>query len=722
MADAQVLEVEGPDGPRQVRLSSPDRLMWPDAGITKGDLAAYVVAVGDPLVHHIGDRPVTLQRFPEGIEGEEFYQKNPPKGLPDWVRTVSCRYPSGRRHAQIVIDEVATAVWAVQMNTVTFHPWPVRTADNDNPDELRIDLDPQPGRTFSDSVEAALALRELMAEIGLTAFAKTSGNRGVHVYARVAPTHEFLDVRHGVIGIARELERRLPDLVTTSWWKEERGEKIFVDFNQACRDRTIASAYSPRPLPGAPVSTPVTWDELGSVDPKELTVRTVPELVASRGDAWAGIDDAVGDVAAAIALWDKDVERGLGELNFPPDFPKMPGEPPRVQPSKRRTDKADAEYMAPKAERDADLRTTWGMPVVPPVSPMLAKPVKDFTAVKVDVLYEPKWDGFRSIIFRSGDLVEIGSRNEKPMTRYFPDVVEAVLANFPEKCVIDGEIVLVSPESGDRLDFDLLQQRIHPAASRVKKLAAETPASFVAFDLLALGEESYLDKPFSERRAALEKALAGTAAPIHLTAATADRDVAKGWVTQFEGAGLDGVIAKPVDVAYEPDKRLMFKIKHERTADCVVAGYRVHKSGPDAIGSLLLGLYGEDGQLASVGVIGAFPMARRKELFDELQPLVAEWDEHPWNWAQPQEAEGGVRTPRSSEYSRWNNQKDLSFVPLRPERVVEVRYDHMEGVRFRHTAQFVRWREDRTPESCTFEQLEEPVSYDLADVLSAGSD
>jgi ATP-dependent DNA ligase len=392
----------------------------------------------------------------------------------------------------------------------------------------------------------------------------------------------------------------------------------------------------------------------------------------------------------------------------------MPGEPPRVQPSKRRQDKADTEYMAPKAERDADLRTTWGMPVVPPVSPMLAKPVKDFTAVKVDVLYEPKWDGFRSIIFRSGDLVEIGSRNEKPMTRYFPDVVEAVLANFPEKCVIDGEIVLVSPESGDRLDFDLLQQRIHPAASRVKKLAAETPASFVAFDLLSLDGVSYMDKPFSERRAALEKALATAQAPIHLTAATADQDEAKGWFTQFEGAGLDGVIAKPVDVHYEPDKRLMFKIKHERTADCVVAGYRTHKSGDDAIGSLLLGLHAEDGSLQSVGVIGAFPMARRKELFEELQPLVTDFEHHPWAWAAQ---EMGSRTPTTGATSRWNAGKDLSFTPLRPERVVEVRYDHMEGIRFRHTAQFVRWREDRTPESCTYEQLEEPVSFDLADVL-----
>ena len=351
MADAQVLEVEGPDGPRQVRLSSPDRLMWPDVGITKGDLAAYVVAVGDPLVHHIGDRPVTLQRFPDGIDGEEFYQKNPPKGLPDWVRTVSCRYPSGRRHAQLVVDEVATAVWAVQMNTVTFHPWPVRTADNDNPDELRIDLDPQPGRTFADAVEAAVALREVMAEIGLTAFAKTSGNRGVHVYARVAPTHEFLDVRHGVIGIARELERRLPDLVTTSWWKEERGERIFVDFNQACRDRTIASAYSPRPLPGAPVSMPVTWAELTTVAPGDFTILTVPDVLEDRGDAWADIDGQVGDVAGALALWQRDVdERGLGELNFPPDYPKMPGEPPRVQPSRKRKETSDSSPSSPPTE------------------------------------------------------------------------------------------------------------------------------------------------------------------------------------------------------------------------------------------------------------------------------------------------------------------------------------------------------------------------------------
>jgi DNA ligase D-like protein (predicted polymerase) len=684
--------------------------MWPQDGITKLDLAEYVIAIGDGFMRALRDRPVTLQRFPDGIEGEEFYNKNPPKGLPEWARTVMCTYPSGRKHPQLVVDEPATAVWAMQMNTVTFHPWPVRTGNTDNPDELRIDLDPQPGRDFADAVEAAFALREVLAEVGLTGWAKTSGNRGVHVYCRVAPTHEFLDVRHGVIGIARELERRLPDLVTTSWWKEERGERVFVDFNQACRDRTIASAYSPRPLPGAPVSMPVSWDALRDVTPSDFTVRTVPGIVAAEGDPWEGIDEAVGDVAKAIALWDKDIhERGLGELNFPPDYPKMPGEPPRVQPSKRRKDREDSEYLGPKADRDA----AWGLPVIPPIAPMLAKPVKSIPDGD-GYIFEPKWDGFRSIIFRNGDTVEIGSRNEKPMTRYFPEIVEAVKANLPERCVVDGEIVVIGP-SGDRLDFDLLQQRIHPAVSRVKKLSLETPARFIAFDLLALGGENLMERPFAERRALLEEALADVEAPIHLTRATRDTSVAGDWFEQFEGAGLDGVIAKPVDVTYQPDKRVMLKIKHERTADCVVAGYRVHKSGSDAVGSLLLGLYTDDGTLMSVGVIGALPMARRKALMEELQPLVTTFDDHPWAWARE---EMGTRTPTSGATSRWNANKDLSFTPLRPERVVEVRYDHMEGPRFRHTAQFVRWRPDRDPGSCTFAQLEEAVSFDLADVLS----
>jgi ATP-dependent DNA ligase len=300
------------------------------------------------------------------------------------------------------------------------------------------------------------------------------------------------------------------------------------------------------------------------------------------------------------------------------------------------------------------------------------------------------------------------------MTRYFPELVAAVTEQFPRRCVIDGEIV-VPGQDGRRLDFEALLQRIHPAASRVRLLAEQTPAEFIAFDLLALDEVDHMETEFATRRELLEEALIDTGPGFHLTPATRDRDVAAQWFSQFEGAGLDGVIAKPLDGIYEPDKRVMFKVKHERTADCVVAGYRVHKSGPDAIGSLLLGLYNDEGKLASVGVIGAFPLATRHELFTELQPLVTTFDDHPWNWVRP---EPGVRNPREAEHSRWNAAKDLSFVPLRPERVVEIRYDHMEGTRFRHTAQFVRWRDDRDPRSCGFDQLEEPVNFNLADILA----
>lgn len=344
---------------------------------------------------------------------------------------------------------------------------------------------------------------------------------------------------------------------------------------------------------------------------------------------------------------------------------------------------------------------------MPPVSPMLAKSVK---AIPTDASYEPKWDGFRSICFRDGDQVELGSRNERPMTRYFPELIAAARAELPARCVIDGEIVIATDHG---LDFEALQQRIHPADSRVRMLAEHTPASFIAFDLLALGDRDFTPLPFRERRAALVDALTQSGPSFHVTPATTDVPTAQRWFDEFEGAGLDGVIAKPLNITYQPDKRVMFKIKHERTADCVVAGYRVHKSGgPDAqaIGSLLLGLYADDGQLASVGVIGAFPMAERRRLFAELQPLVTDFDDHPWNWA-------GERTPRKNETSRWNAGKDLSFVPLRPERVVEVRYDHMEGRRFRHTAQFSRWRADRDPRSCTYEQLEQPVTFSLGDIV-----
>jgi len=352
------------------------------------------------------------------------------------------------------------------------------------------------------------------------------------------------------------------------------------------------------------------------------------------------------------------------------------------------------------------------LPINPPVSPMLAKPVSDIPPGQI---YEPKWDGFRSIVFRDGAEVEIGSRNERPMTRYFPEVVEAILANFPERAVIDGEVI-VADTTRNMLDFEALQQRIHPAASRVKLLSEQTPASFVAFDLLAVGDEDLTGRPFAERRARLEEVLKAARPPVYVTPATSDLETGRRWFAEFEGAGLDGLIAKGKDLTYQPDKRVMSKIKHKRTADCVVAGYRVHKSGDDRIGSLLLGLYDERDVLVSVGVIGSFSMAVRQELFVQMQHLVTTFEGHPWNWAAHEQ---GERTPRKNEVSRWNAGKDLSFIPLRPERVVEVRYDYMEGIRFRHTAQFERWRPDRDPHTCTYEQLEQPVSFNLAEVLTS---
>ncbi len=349
---------------------------------------------------------------------------------------------------------------------------------------------------------------------------------------------------------------------------------------------------------------------------------------------------------------------------------------------------------------------------MPPVLPMLAKSV---AAIPAGMHYEAKWDGFRAIVFRDGDEVELGSRTGKPLTRYFPELVTAVRERLPERCVVDGEIVIARE---GHLDFDALSERIHPADSRVRTLAERTPASLVAFDLLALGDESLMNTPLTERRERLAGALSGVTAPVHLAPATMDIEVARQWFEQYEGAGLDGVVAKPPAGRYRPDERAMFKIKHERTADVVVAGYRLHKSGP-VVGSLLLGLYDDRGTLQHVGVSAAFTMKRRAELVTELEPLrMDDVSGHPWAAWSEEAAHETARLPGAP--SRWSGRKDLSWVPLRPERVAEVAYDHMEnGQRFRHTARFRRWRPDRTPSSCTYAQLEEPVRYDLAEILGA---
>ena len=362
------------------------------------------------------------------------------------------------------------------------------------------------------------------------------------------------------------------------------------------------------------------------------------------------------------------------------------------------------------------------LPVMPPVQPMLAKLARSLPEDE-GLVYEPKWDGFRCVVFRDGDEVELGSRNERPLTRYFPELPGPLRQSLPDRCVLDGEIVI----AGDRgLDFEALLQRIHPAASRIKLLAGQTPASFVAFDVLALGDDDLRGQPFAERRHLLETALAGAHPPVHLTPATTDPAVAAEWFDRFEGAGLDGVVAKLVDLPYRENERVMLKVKHQRTADCVVAGFRWHKSG-GVVGSLLLGLYDDEGTLHHVGVTASFTMARRRELVDEIAPLRENALEgHPWAaWASPEEERAGLRGPNAPEtrmpggQSRWNAKRDLSWEPLRPERVVEVAFDHLQGDRFRHATTFLRWRPDRDPRSCTYAQLDVAVPEELAAVFGA---
>ncbi|MFF3729320.1 non-homologous end-joining DNA ligase [Streptomyces sp. NPDC002476] len=328
---------------RTVRLSSPDKVYFPEPGYTKRDVAEYFRAVGPGITRALRDRPTTLQRFVDGVEGEFFYQKRAPKNLPDWIPTARITFPSGRQADEICPAEPAAVLWAANLGTLTFHPWPVRSADTDHPDELRIDLDPQPGTDYADAVRAAHELRSVLDDHDLRGWPKTSGGRGVHVFVPIEPRWTFTEVRRAAIATGRELERRMPDRVTTAWWKEERGERIFVDFNQTARDRTIASAYSVRPRPHAPVSAPLRWDEIDDAEPRDFDIRTMPKRYAEVGDVHADMEEYAFRLDALLELADRDErERGLGDLPYPPEYPKMPGEPKRVQPSRARSDEDGA--------------------------------------------------------------------------------------------------------------------------------------------------------------------------------------------------------------------------------------------------------------------------------------------------------------------------------------------------------------------------------------------
>jgi DNA ligase D len=339
-------------GGRDLRVSNPDRVIFPPTDrsgpVTKLDIVNYYLAVGEGIMRALARRPTTLERWPQGVHpgivistrekggGDAFFQKRTPRGAPDYVRTATIEFPSGRTADEICPTEIAVVAWAAQMGTITFHPWPVRREDLDHPDELRIDLDPQPGTDFADAVRAAAEARTLLKELDYIGFPKTSGGRGVHIYVRIEPRWTFTDVRHAAIAFGRELQRRMPGEVTTNWWKEERGERIFVDYNQNARDRTIASAYSVRPKPGAPVSAPLAWEELDDVAPEDFTVATMPARFAELGDRHAAIDDVAHSLEPLLEMYERDVAEGREDMPYPPDYPKMPGEPKRVQPSRDR--------------------------------------------------------------------------------------------------------------------------------------------------------------------------------------------------------------------------------------------------------------------------------------------------------------------------------------------------------------------------------------------------
>jgi DNA ligase D len=347
-AKAVMLEADG----REVRVSSPDRVIFPatdrTGDVTKLQIAEYYLAVEDGIMRALRERPTTLERWPKGVhegmtistreghKGDAFYQKRIPKGAPDYVETARIEFPSGRHADEICPTEIAVVAWCAHMGTLTFHPWPVRRADVDHPDELRLDLDPQPGTDFADAVEVAAEARALLGDLGYAGFPKTSGGRGIHIYVRIEPKWTFTDVRHAAIAFGRELERRMPGRVTTKWWKEERGETVFIDYNQNARDRTIASPYSVRPKPGAPVSAPLLWDEVGDVQPEDFTVESMPARFAEVGDRFAAIDDEHHSLEPLLEMYERDEAEGEGDMPYPPDYPKMPGEPKRVQPSRDR--------------------------------------------------------------------------------------------------------------------------------------------------------------------------------------------------------------------------------------------------------------------------------------------------------------------------------------------------------------------------------------------------
>ena len=658
-AEPAIVEVCG----HELRVSNPGKLFFPERKLTKLDLVNYYLECEQAVVRRLRDRPTVMKRWVDGVQGEPFFQKRVPDSAPEWLQTATVTFPSGRHARELVPNDAAHLVWGVNLGVIDWNPWPVRRADLDHPDELRVDLDPCPDVPFAEVREVALGVREVLEEHGLLGFPKTSGSRGIHVYVRLEPDHDFLQVRTAALALAREVERRMPGRATSRWWKEER-EGVFIDYNQNARDRTVASAYSVRAVPDARVSCPLEWDEVADVEPAELRMDTVPARLRERGDPSAEIDEHPGRLDSLLELAARDEREGLGDAPWPPHFAKQKGEPPRVQPSRARSAKRRPKPLAlPR----------------PPLKPQLALSRKELPAGE-DYVYEVKLDGFRCLAFVDGEEVFLQSRNGKPLGRYFPE-----LTLPPGRYVLDGEIV-VRDADGTR---GLRRARpAHPPGRlahrapgrgdprRVRRLRPARPR-----------RESLLERPSpsaARRSRSCSRASEFAAAPLELMQSTTDPKAAGRW--------LGTPRARSRRSARRPTARASAR-GWPRSSACARSTRSSSAGGParrrDTVGALILGLYDEarGGAARRRALLG---LHRRREAAPGRLPSRAY-----------ETGERGTAGPQSLE----RRQGPLEWVGLRPELVVEIDFDHVSAGRIRHGAKLRRWRDDKDPRECTFDQL-----------------
>ena len=622
-------------GGRTIALTNLKKIFWPAGSITKRELLTYYGSVSAVLLPHLRDRAMVMKRYPNGIEGEFFFMKRAPAGRPEWIETCSITHRSASVIDFPMVQDLASLLWVVNLGCIDLNPWYATCADVNRPDYLHFDLDPVPPAAFPNVLEAALLLRDYLLERKIRSYPKTTGSRGLHVYVQIQRGPLQKEVWTVAKRIAQELASRRPAIITAEYRIAKRpAGRVLVDYNQNAWGRTLASVYSVRPVPAATVSTPVAWAEIEKgIRMEDFRMGNIPARVKELGDLFKAGDRAARAGASGVACV---------KLPLALDYPPM------------------------------EARVAARIPEGP------------------EWRYEPKWDGFRCLAFRAGDEVEMISKSQRPLTRYFPEVAAALKAIRADRFVLDGELII--PCDG-KLDFDALLQRIHPAETRIRKLSKETPATFVVFDLLVDEKGVNLTgETFSMRREALARfarEFLRNNRRFRLSPSSGDLPETAQWRDELAGS-IDGIIAKRADLPYESGERTgMLKIKNRRTADCVVGGFRYAAKKP-VVGSLLLGLYDDAHLLHHVGFTSSMASDEKPALTKTLEKLVAP---------------PGFTGAAPGGPSRWSTERSGQWQPLRPKLVAEVQYDHISGRRFRHGTKFVRWRADKRPDQCTFEQI-----------------